>query len=324
MKYRSHRIGRACLLLAGLAPALFAHADVTSGMEWLRGRESPTGVHRVEDLAGAADTNAEAYTTVSILSRSADFPATVGLAREQHDETLLSLARLAHNRVDLGQSAADQLDELLAEQGEDGGFPALPGLQSEPLTTAWVLQALDRAGRGGQTEAARALGYLIATQQADGGWLAAPANTSHVIPTTRVAHVLYAFRNRFALTQPIARSLTFLQSARQVDNTFGEPFETASVLETLVALGVDRTALMPVAAALSAGQSSNGSFQDDAYVTALALRALWLFEQPVVEPMQAGLTGRVLSADTGLPISGATLALSGTAVATLTSNDSGH
>ncbi|MCB1571715.1 MAG: carboxypeptidase regulatory-like domain-containing protein, partial [Xanthomonadales bacterium] len=40
--------------------------------------------------------------------------------------------------------------------------------------------------------------------------------------------------------------------------------------------------------------------------------------------MQAGLTGRVLSADTGLPISGATLALGGTAVATLTSNDSGH
>ncbi|MCB1571714.1 MAG: terpene cyclase/mutase family protein, partial [Xanthomonadales bacterium] len=145
----------------------------------------------------------------------------------------LSLARLAHNRIDLGQSAADQFDELLAEQGEDGGFPALPGLQSEPLTTAWVLLALDRAGRGGETEAARALGYLIASQQTDGGWLAAPANTSHVIPTARAAQVLYAFRNRFALTQPIARSLAFLQSARQPDNTFGEAFQTAVVLEAL-------------------------------------------------------------------------------------------
>ena len=324
MKHPSHWMGRVCLLLVGLAPALFAHADVTSGMEWLRGRESPAGVHRIEDLAGAADTNAEAYTTIARLSRSADFPATVGLAREQRDETLLSLARLAHNRIDLGQSAADQFDELLAEQGEDGGFPALPGLQSEPLTTAWVLLALDRAGRGGETEAARALGYLIASQQTDGGWLAAPANTSHVIPTARAAQVLYAFRNRFALTQPIARSLAFLQSARQPDNTFGEAFQTAVVLEALVDLGVDRATLAPIATALSMAQSTDGSFEGDAYVTALALRALWLFEQPVVEPMQAGLTGRVLSADTGLPISGATLALGGTAVATLTSNDSGH
>ncbi len=312
-----------CGLFLFLSTSL-VHADVAGGVQWLQARDSSTGVHRDSDLANAADTNAETYITVARLSESAGFPGTVSLAADESDETLLSLARLARNRLDLGQSAAAQLDALLAAQQADGGFPAVPGLQSEPLTTAWVLSALDRAGRGGQTEAARALGYVIDAQQPDGGWLAVSGNASHVVPTAQIVQVLQTYRNRFVLTQPIARALTFLQAAQQPSHTFGETFETAVVLNALVVLGVERASLEPVAAALAASQATDGSFENDAFVTALALRALWQFDQPVIEPQQAGLTGRVLSADTGLPIGGATLSLSGVATATLISDDFGH
>lgn len=301
-----------------------AHADIAAGLQWLQARDSATGVHRDTDLANAADTNAEAFITVALLSESARLPGTVALAVDESDETLLSVARLARNRLDLGQSAATQLETLLAAQQSDGGFPAVSGLQSEPLTTAWVLSALDRAGRGGQTEATRALGYVIDVQQADGGWLAAPSNASHVVPTAQVVQVLHAYRNRFVLTQPIAKALTFLQAAQQASHSFGETFETAYALDAFVVLGVDRTSLGPIANALAATQAADGSFESDAFVTALALRALWQFDQPVVEPQQAGLTGRVLSADTGLPINGATLSLSGVASASLVSNDTGR
>ena len=315
------------VLLGGLSLLLstpFAHADIAGGLQWLQARDSASGVHRNTDLANAADTNAETFITAALLSESARIPGTVALAAIESDETLLSLARLARNRLDLGQSAATQLETLLAAQQSDGGFPALQGLQSEPLTTAWVLSVLDRAGRGGQTEASRALGYLIEVQQADGGWLAAPSNASHVVPTAQIAQVLHVYRNRFVLTQPIARALTFLQTAQQPTHTFGEAFETAYALNALVTLGVERTSLQPVATSLAATQAADGSFENDAFVTALALHALWQFDQTVVEPQQAGLTGRVLSAETGLPIGGATLSLSGVGTATLISNDTGR
>lgn len=302
-----------------------ARADISRGLQWLQSRDGSSGVHRPSDLANAADTHGEAFTTVAALSRTTDFPATAARAAEERDETLLSLGRLAHNRIVLGLSAAADLEVLLGAQGGDGGFPPLPGLQSEPLTTAWGLRALDRAGRGGQTEAARALGYLLAAQQADGGWLAASGgNASHVVATAEIARVLYDYRNRFVLTQPIARATTHLLQARRPDNTFGEPFETAYALEALVGLGIDRANLAPIAVGLAGAQSPDGSFQDDAFVTSVALRALWRYEQPATSPGQATLTGRVFAAATNLLISGATLTLSGAGTATLTSNDFGR
>ena len=224
-----HRLRTPWSLVAGMLLALcstLAHADVASGLQWLQSRDSATGVHRPGDLANAPDTNAEAFITVTALSSTPNFPGTAAQVLDERDETLLSVARLARNRLVLGQSAAEQFDLLLAAQASDGGFPALPGLQSEPLTTAWVLSALDRAGRGGQTEASRALGYLITAQQSDGGWLAALGNFSNVVATSQVARVLNDYRNRYTLTQPIARALIFLQAARLPSNTFGEPFET--------------------------------------------------------------------------------------------------
>lgn len=327
MKNDRRRLCMPWCLLGGMLLALcstLVHADVANGMQWLQSRDLASGVHRPGDLANAADTNAEAFITAAALSSTANFPGTSARILEERDETLLSVARLAHNRIALGQSAAAQFDLLLAAQAGDGGFPALPGLQSEPLTTAWVLSALDRAGRGGQTDASRALGYLIVAQQTDGGWLAALGNFSNVVTTAQITRVLNDYRNRYNLTQPLARALTFLQAARLPSNTFGEPFETAYALDALIVLGVERASLQPVASALAAAQSADGSFAGDAYVTAIVLRALWQFDQPVVEPLQAGLTGRVLSADTGLAISGARLNLTGAVTATLTSNDAGR
>lgn len=300
-----------------------ARADLVSGMQWLQARDSVSGVHRSIDLANAADTNAEAFITAAALSSTSEFPGTAAVILDERDESLLSLARLVDNRIAQGSSAADDLAVLLSAQSADGGFPAVPGLQSEPLTTAWALRALDRAGRGGQTEAARALGYLSSAQQADNGWLAAVGNASHVVVTAEVARVLHSYRNRFVLTQPIARALAFLQQARLPNDTFGESFETAYALEALISLGVERPGLAPVAAALASAQSSDGSFQNDAFVTSVALRALWKFEQPVIDPQRAGLVGRVFSADTNLLISGATLTLIGVGSATVISNDFG-
>ena len=78
------RLSGVLLLLIGLA-ANVARADVARGIQWLDSREGPAGVHRATDLANPTDTNAEAWITVSRLSRTGDFPELMAVARTQRD-----------------------------------------------------------------------------------------------------------------------------------------------------------------------------------------------------------------------------------------------
>jgi hypothetical protein len=318
------RLSTLLLFLLTALVATGAYANIQAAVQWLDGRELPTGVHRDTDLANAADSNAEAWITVSQLSRSSSFPELMTVTRTQRDQTLSSLARLAQVRLDQGQSAAAEMAEVLAAQQPDGGFPSRVGFQSEALTTAWALLALDRNGQGASTAAARAVGYLINSQQPDGGFLAANGNASAVFPSAFVARALVVYRNRFDLQSALNRLSAFLLAARTPSNTIGETFETGLALEALLALRAQRTLLAPVAAALSAQQLANGSFANDAYVTAIAVRALFAFEQPEPNPTLATVVGRVLSADTDLPITGAELVLTGASSATLVSNNEGR
>ncbi len=313
----------AALLMAAQPQA--AQANVDAAMAWLDGREEAAqGVHRPSDLANRVDTNAEALLTVQRLSRSGDFALTVQRAIGDLQPNLYSLARQARLRLDQGQAATTQLTELLAAQNADGGFPPVAGLQSEALTTAYAILALDRAGQGAGTPVARAVGFLGTQQQADGGWLSASGNLSSVFATAEVSMALAAIRTRFDVGLAITRATAFILGKRRSDQSFGEILETGLALDALIALRSPRSGLQSSVTALRALQQPNGSFAGDAYVTAVAARALWQFEQPDVPPTGAGLRARVLAAATDLPIEGATLELSGTATVALTTNNQGR
>ncbi|MCB1605705.1 MAG: carboxypeptidase regulatory-like domain-containing protein [Xanthomonadales bacterium] len=289
----------------------------------MQSRQTDGGVHQTSDIAARADTNAEAWIAVSALSVQGDYALLRDVTRDERDETNLSLARQAWIRLDQGQSAASQIAQLLAQQQLDGGFAPLSGLQSEALTTAWVLAVLDRNGQGTGSNASLALNYLLNTQTDSGGWLAAGGNLPSVYVTSQVARILVPFRNRFGIATQINMARDFLLGNRLAD-AYGDDFETALALESLLSMDVTRASQQPVADALWAMQQGDGSFADDAFVTAIALRALWLYEQPELPPAQSGLSGRVLAADTDLPIVGATLTLSGASSAVLVSNNMGR
>ena len=69
-------------------------------------------------------------------------------------------------------------------------------------------------------------------------------------------------------------------------------------------------------------QSSNGSLNDDVYLTALALRVLDAAAKPA--PDDIALSGRVVDGDTGAPLSGALIQLSGAASDSYVSDASGE
>ncbi len=302
-----------------------AQANVGAAIAWLDARENAAeGVHRSDDLANRVDTNAEALLTAQRLSLAAQFPLVAERAINDVGVGSYALARQARLRLDRGQSAAAQIAALLAQQNADGGFPPAPGLQSEAVTSAYAILALERAGQGGGTPVARAVGYLIASQQTDGGFLSAPGNTGSVFATADVAMAFAQIRDRFNLTVPVTRSIAFLLGRQRPDQSFGAAFESGLAIDALLALRADRTPLLGAVQALTARQRADGSFDGDAFVTAIVARALWQYGQPDVPPSSAGLSGRVLAAATDLPIQGATLALTGTANVNLTSNNQGR
>ena len=309
------------LLAVWCAPALAV--DVDSGLDWLAARQDTGGGHRPDDIATANRTNAEAWDTVGLAGREGDFGTLRTLALDDAVELLAAEAHRARLRIDAGVSATAVLDAVLEHQLADGGFPSHPGFRSDPATTARVLAALDRAGRAGRTPAARAIGYLLASQRADGSWRSAFGDSGSVATTTMILPVLATYRNRFELSTAIAGARTRLLESRNGTGDFGSEFETALVVEALLLAGERPDALQSSIDWLTSRQQADGSFSGDAFVTALALRAFLRWDRPVANPGLAGLTVRVVAADTRLPIGGATFALLGPAPGSLVSNDEG-
>ncbi|MFZ5875050.1 MAG: CARDB domain-containing protein [Nitrospirota bacterium] len=149
---------------------------------------------------------------------------------------------------------------------------------NEVVDTLAVLRALTTAGAADSTTVARALGYLLDAQNADGGWGAARGMPSERSYTAHALLVLYEFQQTFQLTATTQSATNFLLSRQNVDGSFGVPsgttFETAVALRALLRYPVD--AAKPIAAMnyLLSTQLANGSWVDDAYSTALAIRAL--------------------------------------------------
>jgi len=148
MKFRQY-ISAACGLVWIAVGAPVLAVDVESGLGWLEARQDAEGVHRAADIATAERTNLEAWRTVGLAGRDDGFGLLRARALDDAVQLLASEALRAELRIDAGVPASMLLDTLLGQQLGDGGFPSHPGFESDPETTARVLAALDRAGRGG-------------------------------------------------------------------------------------------------------------------------------------------------------------------------------
>jgi hypothetical protein len=91
----------------------------------------------------------------------------------------------------------------------------------------------------------------------------------------------------------------------------------------LVRLTQDSTVLAPVAASLRGQQLANGSWGDDAYLTALALRALQALAILPPAPTTGSVHGQVIDSVSHLPLAGATVSLGGPSPQNTNTNSNG-
>jgi hypothetical protein len=285
-----------------------AHAD------WLASQSQSNGSYSTpNDLATPTQATSEAVRALRVLGRGGEVPAgDAYIAAETYHGTEY-LARKIVSGV--GAAALDPtlVPELLTHQNADGGFGEQSGYDSNPLDTAFALDALAANGNAAGTAATTGIGFLLQHQNADGSWFDT-SGVPGVNVTALTARALYAFNGQNpAVAAASANAGIFLISQRSSAGLWAEDQLTAQALLTLATVSTDLASIQQSATALAAAQRADGSWSDDVYSTALALRALVVAnarQGAATSATGGSIAGYVLSAQTNEPLANATVVLS--------------
>jgi hypothetical protein len=222
------------------------------------------------------------------------------------DRSTENLSRSIRTAYVLEQEFAQAQDQLLQRQRVGSGFGAFPGYDPDPLSTAYALETLALLGIT-QEPAAYALQYLINAQNNDGSW-ALVDDVGQVQTTALAMHALWHYRHVYDVESSLQAAEDFLL-AQQESELWGDTESSSLALYALISRAVDRASLQQALDALQNRQSPRGDFEQDVYVTALALRVLAAASRPAADI--TSLAGTLVDAQSGQPLSGVEIALDG-------------
>ncbi|WP_041245589.1 CARDB domain-containing protein [Geotalea uraniireducens] len=178
-----------------------------------------------------------------------------------------------------GGDATTDVNTLLSYRNSGTGWGGYLNQANSNFHTALALQALKAANYTDQSVIYPALSYLLSTQNPDGGWGFYQGDDSNIYVTAQVLSTLARFRTVYIVEPQLASAASFLLSSQNPDGGFGVGssivYETALAFIALIESGQGQAQpLQNAGNYLTATQSANGSWNDDPYSTALALRAL--------------------------------------------------
>ena len=181
------------------------------------------------------------------------------------------------------------------------------------LDTALALQALKKVNYADQNTIDYALNYLISTQHPDGGWGLQQGMDSEVYYTALISSTLQQFQRTTSIATAINKSTVYLIVHQNTDGGFGSSastvYETSLSYLALIGATTNATALTNAINYLTANQLADGSWDEDPYSTAFALRAMNLNISPPPQPATGSVTGTISDASTSQPLSGVSVIL---------------
>ncbi len=305
------------------------HADeISDAVSWLETQTNADGSY-----AGSLDVSFPAQSTAEVLRSyhelNQESLAGVVNARSfidtQGGEKTEILARKIIAKAEAGGDTAPLLAKLIVLQNPDGGFGDQAGYQSRVIDTTFALNALGVAQSGSSDAIGRAISYLLNEQAADGGFSHSSVNQNSVYETALASIALQHFRFNYNLTAAIDGASDFLLKNQLTPGDWGSNWETAYALLALIPVTSDVQHYQPGVDNLKTSQAADGSWGQDVYATALALRAIHKAANVQVpqDPTTGTFTGQIFNANTGQPLQGVTVKLTDVAGFELVSSADG-
>ncbi|MEO0294250.1 MAG: CARDB domain-containing protein, partial [candidate division WOR-3 bacterium] len=172
------------------------------------------------------------------------------------------------------------IDTILTFQNQDGGFGALRFYGSYPLDVSLLLRALNATNYSDYDRIGRII-YYIVNKQKDNYWC--DINDSSSVYITALTLIsLERFHGIYDLSTQIRNGISWLLSQQNTNGSFGK--DTTSIYESALSLMALQhpvtadssrlTAIEKTKNFLLSAQDSEGSWNNNAYETALAILAL--------------------------------------------------
>jgi hypothetical protein len=253
--------------------------EIDAGVTWLLSDQNPSGSWGDPELTELRDTMVIADVLKQLGQTDAQYAYAISFIENILPENTDYVARKASILTQEGIDVSELTDELVAAKRPEGGWGASSQYTADNLDTALALRALKLADYPDAMMVGVAAGFLTENQNTDGGWGFSPNYESNVYVTAMVLSVLAELKDTYDLEAPINNGAAYLLTKQNADGGFGASpstvYETALTLEALVASGADIFAEAPLAASyLISTQLPEGSWDEDPYDTALAIRAL--------------------------------------------------
>ena len=285
------------LFLAGSAFAQgLTDPAVQRGVAWLQGQIQASGQLASEAASPALPMQVRSEAAITLRALAQTVPPALYTAIEGViPNTTEYLARKAIGKQLAAGSDAAHLDALIKLQNADGGFGAAAGLASNAQDTAWALLAL-AANRADTPVAKQALDWLKSSQQPNNAWLLMPDGDA-VVTTSLVIQALNTYRQQPGGQVTRNRARIWLLAQRNASKTWVDDLRTAHALLAAIPGSTNAAETQQAIAALRNSQRTDGSWGGDPYITALALRALFLASQPITDPGTQTSTLEVLVID---------------------------
>jgi len=169
-------------------------------------------------------------------------------------------------------------DTLVNWQNFDGGWGYCKYYSSNNLDALLALKALKVSSYSSTPVLQSGINYLINNQNIDGGWSFIAGDSSRVFFSAHALIVLSMYSNDFDVSTPIQNGVNWLKSQIDGDNGFGtggsNAYETGLALAALVLNDPVASEIADAQDYLESTQLPDGSWNNDAYSTALAIYGL--------------------------------------------------
>lgn len=217
----------------------------------------------------------EATETLLLLNQTVtDYNDAINWIFENKPTTTEQLSRKIELLSRTSLSYVDDLNLLLPCQNPDGGFGGYKKLRSNIVDSVYALRALISANYQDNSVIEKIRQYILNNQNTDGGWGFKSGLESKVHYTALASIALQQLSKTTSIATAINKATDCLVNQQKTDGSWTTVYETALAYLTLVNETTDATVLGNAINYLTSTQLPNGSWDDDPYSTALALRAL--------------------------------------------------